>query len=358
MSAFSIKIRDISSERAEFLTAVVDAAVNGRWNEFRLLADQGKSRFGMLSVNHLHNELAAPGQNDAVAVPAEPANDSRSAWDEQMARYLGQADWARMALQDLTSATDRERLRRVAISRESSVLSLGSCFANNIAREFATLGFGKVATLRVEEAVNSPGLIRRYLNPQLIPDHARKAWEDRFDVRPDLLLQSLGQAKLLILTFGVGLELRSTSSGEMDLDVNGALGRLRSGASAFVFPTVEEQAGHIVACLDAIARQAPALPVVVTLSPVPLSGYFGELNVATANAVSKSNLRQAIAMARETRAFIYAPIYEMVSSVAPCVMQSGVWGDGKTSRHPAPALVKAICSAFVDMLGGTDAPAA
>ena len=156
-------------------------------------------------------------------------------------------------------------------------------------------------------------------------------------------------------TFGVGLELRSTASGDMDLDAHGAMERLRSGASAFVFPTVEEQAGHIVACLDAIARHAPALPVVITLSPVPLSGYFGELNVATANTLSKANLRQAIAMARVARPFIYAPIYEIVSSIAPCVMNTSVWGDGKTSRHPSPALVKDICSAFVDMLGRTDA---
>lgn len=355
MSAFTIKINDLSRDRAEFLKSVVDAAVNGRWNELRLLAAQGKTQFGMLSVNHLHRELVEPVQD----VPADaPIVDQRSSWDGQLARYMGQGDWVRMALEDLTSAADRERLGRLAISRESAVLSLGSCFANNLARELGTLGFTKVVTLRVEEAVNSPGLIRRYLNPQLIADDAKKAWEDRFEVRPDLLLRSLGEARLLILTFGVGLELRSTTSGEMDLDVSGALERLRIGASAFVFPSVEEQAGHIVACLDAIERHAPALPVVVTLSPVPLSGYFGELNVATANALSKANLRQAIAMAREARSFIYAPIYEMVSSIAPCVMQAGVWGDGKTSRHPAPALVKEICSAFVDMLGRSDAAAA
>jgi hypothetical protein len=352
MSAFTIKINDLPVEKVEFLKSVVDAAVNGRWNEFRMLADQGKSRFGMLSVNHLHHELAAPDRTDPRD---EPINSQRSVWDEQMARYVGQDGWVGRALDDLTSAADREKLRRLAISRESPVLSLGSCFANNIAGVLATLGFSKVATLRVEEAVNSPGLIRRYLNPQLIPAEAREAWEERFEVRPDLLLRSLADARLLILTFGVGLELRSTASGDMDLDAHGAMERLRSGASAFVFPTVEEQAGHIVACLDAIARHAPALPVVVTLSPVPLGGYFGELNVATANALSKANLRQAIALARQARSFIYAPIYEMVSSIAPCVMNTSVWGDGKTSRHPSPALVKDICSAFVDMLGRTDA---
>lgn len=351
MGAFTIKINDLPGEKAEFLKSVVDAVVNGRWNELRLLADRGKSRFGMLSVNHLHNELAAPERGDPAAAPT---NDRRSAWDEQMDRYFGQDGWIRMALEDLTSAADREQLRHLAISRESPILSLGSCFANNLAGVLGTLGFSKVSTLRVEEAVNSPGLIRRYLSPQLIPADAKQSWEDRFEVRPDLLLRSLGEARLLILTFGVGLELRSTASGDMDLDVNGAMERLRSGASAFVFPTVEEQAGHIVACLDAIARHAPALPVVVTLSPVPLSGYFGELNVATANALSKANLRQAIAMAREGRSFIYAPIYEIVSSIAPCVLLNGVWGDGNTSRHPSPALVKGICGAFVDMLGRTD----
>ncbi len=352
MSAFTIKINDLPIEKVELLKSVVDAAVKGRWNELRLLADQGKTGFGMLNVNHLHHELAATDRLDPVD---SPVGDMRSGWDEQMVGYIGQDDWIRRALHDLTSAADREQLRRLAISRESSVLSLGSCFANNLARMLGTLGFSKVATLRVEEAVNSPGLIRRYLNPQLIPAVARKTWEERFEVRPDLLLRSLGEARLLILTFGVGLELRSTASGDMDLDAHGAMERLRSGASAFVFPTVEEQAGHIVACLDAIARHAPALPVVITLSPVPLSGYFGELNVATANALSKANLRQAIALARQARSFIYAPIYEMVSSIAPCVMNTSVWGDGKTSRHPSPALVKDICSAFVDMLGRTDA---
>lgn len=355
MGAFTIKINELSRDRAEFLKSVVDAAANSRWNELRLLADQGKSRFGMLSVNHLHNELTVPEPIDPVA---SNAGHGRSSWDEQMGRYVGHDGWVRTALEDLTTAADRERLRRLAISHDSSVMSLGSCFANNLARELVALGFSKVATLRVEEAVNSPGLIRRYLNPQLVPADAKQAWDERFEVRPDLLLQSLSKARLLILTFGVGLELRSTASGEMDLDVNGALERLRIGASAFVFPSVEEQAGHIIACLDAIASHAPALPVVVTLSPVPLSGYFGELNVATANALSKSNLRQAIAMAREARPFIYAPIYEMVTSIAPCVLQSGVWGDGKTSRHPSPALVKDICSAFVDMLGRSDVAAA
>jgi len=352
MSAFTIKINDLPIERVEFLESVVDAAVNGRWNELRLLADQGKTRFGMLNVNHLHHELAETIRVDPVD---SPVGDMRSGWDEQMARYVGQDDWVGRALDDLTSAADREKLRRLAISRESPVLSLGSCFANNIAGVLSTLGFSKVATLRVEEAVNSPGLIRRYLNPQLIPAEAREAWEERFEVRPDLLLRSLADARLLILTFGVGLELRSTASGDMDLAAHGAMERLRSGASAFVFPTVEEQADHIVACLDAISQHAPALPVVVTLSPVPLGGYFGELNVATANALSKGNLRQAIALARQARLFIYAPIYELVSSIAPCVMNTSVWGDGKTSRHPSPALVKDICSAFVGMLGRTDA---
>ena len=226
---------------------------------------------------------------------------------------------------------------------------MGSCFATNLAKHLKEIGFKNAYTLRVEEAVNSPRLIDMYLNPDRVPSHQKDAWDGRFGVESKEIIDIIPKIDIFILTFGVGFDLVDNDD-NLCLDLDSIKEKLRIGALKFRNPEVREQSNYICSCIESIRHHNSHAPILVTLSPVPLSGFFGPKNVIRANSISKANLLLAIESARSKSNFIYIPTYEIVTSLAPILFKEKIWGEDGTSRHPNNKLIKSICNSFAKLI--------
>jgi len=89
--------------------------------------------------------------------------------------------------------------------------------------------------------------------------------------------------------------------------------------------------------------------VFLTVSPVPLEGTSSGMNVFEANAISKSIVRLAAAIACNKDSSIqYFPSYEIVTQVAPSAGICPFGEDDGHPRHVNAELVEKICSLFID----------
>jgi hypothetical protein len=151
------------------------------------------------------------------------------------------------------------------------------------------------------------------------------------------------------LTFGVGWDLVDKED-NICLDLNSINSRLSSGELNFRNPKLHEQSEYISSCIDSIRNLNSHALILVTLSPVPLSGFYGARHVFCANAISKSSLLLAIEDAKKKSDFVYIPTYEIVTSVAPILFKEKIWGEDGTSRHPNSNLIRMICESFTELL--------
>ncbi|WP_193179825.1 GSCFA domain-containing protein [Nisaea sediminum] len=318
--------------------------IEGRLDQAQMLLNSLISANRFRSVNHVHNQL----YRDVDASTA--TRGKRSIWDKDITRYQNSTGWIRQFFDDCFSPEEKSAIADISITRASSVASIGSCFATNISKHLRDQGMQNVHTLRVEEAVNSPRLIDLYLNPEKISDHEKKIWDDRFSVDSQNILNGLKNMDLLVLTFGVGFDFIDRE-GNILIDPTNLSQRLRDNEISLQAPTPGQQTEYIKSCIRKISETNPDLPVFVTLSPVPLSGFHGDYHVAVANTLSKANLAIAIQSARQETPFFYLPTFEIVTALYGMVENVPTWGEDGTSRHPKNPVIKDICSAFVDYLG-------
>ena len=100
----------------------------------------------------------------------------------------------------------------------------------------------------------------------------------------------------------------------------------------FRVSTVDENRENLEAIRALIRKYRPNAKLIVTLSPVPLTATFREMNCMSANAVSKAVLRSAIdefmrGPARDDGATHYFPSYEVVTGLFMCPFM-------EDRRHP------------------------
>jgi hypothetical protein len=116
------------------------------------------------------------------------------------------------------------------------------------------------------------------------------------------------------------------------------------------FDSVLTGGEQVSSCIESIRHLNSLAPILVTLSPVPLSGFFGPKHVIAANSISKANLLLAIESAKSQSDFIYVPTYEIVTNLAPILFKDKIWGEDGTSRHPNNNLIKSICDSFAKLI--------
>jgi len=111
----------------------------------------------------------------------------------------------------------------------------------------------------------------------------------------------------------------------------------------FRVTTVEENLVNLQFILDTVRKQLGNVPVVITLSPVPLTATFRPVSCVTANAVSKAILRVAIDqfMTQNSmdQSLFYFPSYELVTSFF-----RDAWDEDLV--HPSHEAIESIMRAF------------
>lgn len=327
------------SERDKYLIQLcMDHILSGRLDQLKLILSDIDSSKKVNSINKIHDTLYKDGRDF-----------NKTIWDHELNEINNSEDWIHATFLQILSLNEREILSNAKISKSSNIASLGSCFATNLAKHLKEIGFKNAYTLRVEEAVNSPRLIDMYLNPDRVPSHQKDAWDGRFGVESKEIIDIIPKIDIFILTFGVGFDLVDNDD-NLCLDLDSIKEKLSIGALKFRNPEVREQSNYICSCIESIRHHNSHAPILVTLSPVPLSGFFGPKNVIRANSISKANLLLAIESARSKSNFIYIPTYEIVTSLAPILFKEKIWGEDGTSRHPNNKLIKSICNSFAKLI--------
>jgi hypothetical protein len=289
-------------------------------------------------INKIHDALYK-------SIPEE----NKTIWDHELNSLSKSEGWVHEAFISAISEQERKLIKNAEITQHSNIASLGSCFATNISKHLKQLGYTNSYTLRVEEAVNSPRLIDMYFNPDRVPSDQKAVWDDRFGVESKHILDVIPKINLFVLTFGVGWDLVDEDN-NICLDLKSIPNRLKSGDLKFRNPDPNEQSEYISSCIKSIRNLNSTAPILVTLSPVPLSGFYGSNHVFRANAISKSSLVLGIELAKVKTDFIYIPTYEVVTSLAPILFSENIWGEDGTSRHPNNKLIKMICESFSKLL--------
>lgn len=293
-------------------------------------------------INFMHDLLYNSSGEDFI-------NQNKTIWDEELKKILSSDNWIVDTFNLILSDKDLSVIKKIRLNKESEIASIGSCFARNISNQFMSLGYSNMYTVGIEENANSPRLLNTiYLNSNFMGD-PEKNFDQRVGFKSEYFAKLVKRLDLLIITFGVGFDLVNSKTNEIVNDLKNVSQSIKSGEYIFRFPTIQEQSNYISSSINNIRKINSNLPIFVTVSPVPLSGYIGDNHVFTANTISKSNLILSVQEAKKLANFIYIPTYELITSIAPAVMNGNLWGDAMTKRHPNKNLVKGICNAFIGL---------
>jgi len=326
-----------------FKHELISLIVQGKMDELRFILESSKWKTSHPSVNKIHN---------AMFSDTAPRLPKRTTWDRSIEHAKqSKGGWALSIMQNFLSDNEKNTIRQLAINQKSTVACIGSCFASNIARRLIALGVNNTFTLRLEEAVATPLLVQTYLDSASLPSNQIPQWAERFSIHPTTVPSILKSASLLILTFGVGYDLVD-KNGNLVISTTNIAENIQKGEWRFELKSPESHAMHIEKCVQIAREINPALVIVVTLSPVPLSGMYGEKHVFYANTLSKCSLALAINHAKSRCDFVYLPSFELVVFFS-AMLRNGlpVWGADGTTRHPADDVVHDICSDFLTLAG-------
>lgn len=164
----------------------------------------------------------------------------------------------------------------------------------------------------------------------------QKKYKSVFE-RIDGLILTVGLAEVWYDTRTQGVFWRGVPKSLYDADVH----KCRMS-------TVEENTANLLRTIVLIHTVRPGLPIVVTLSPIPLTATFEPMSCFVADYISKSTLRVAInnVVSRKLPNVLYWPSFEIVRWLGGHAAFSMYGEDGNT-RHINRAPVRLILDSFI-----------
>ncbi|WP_420244951.1 GSCFA domain-containing protein [Roseiterribacter gracilis] len=202
------------------------------------------------------------------------------------------------------------------LSNTTPVFTLGSCFAQNIARSLVKLGV-PTEYLRYAEDINNTYGNRYFLEwvsgtdrPETEPFDTLIGPERRVQLR-----DAIAAADTVIISLGVAPAFFRRDNGRF-ASTFGANFQAALASDEFEFRTtsVAENVGNLQVMIAALRTLSPSCCVVLTVSPVPLKATFEYPSAVIADCISKSTLRVAAAELDRTGIanLYYWPSFEMV----------------------------------------------
>ena len=254
------------------------------------------------------------------------------------------------------------------VGPDAAFMTLGSCFAQNLARRLDEAGY-KVGSEPIGEEVNS-SYANRYLLEWVqhgAVDAVTTAMDEAYgEVVRERLRASLAASDVFVLTLGVAPCFFDRRTGEFTMSLTrSATGREHLMNNAVMrTTTVQENVDNLGRIIDAIRKISTRAPrIVLTVSPVPLAATNEFGSAIIADCLSKSTLRLAcheVVTARADQGVVYWPSFEIVRWLAPHIGpgQPPAYGaeDGN-SRHVSNWLVDLIIDLFLEHYGGRPAAA-
>ena len=240
-------------------------------------------------------------------------------------------------------------------------ITLGSCFANNLAKQLVKHGI-RTGQLPVSEYMNTPlynlAMVRACL---LEGDAAMQAREivNGVDEVPEAeylrARELLCVAKCVVFTVGVGFIWRERITRKPVLVPNT---RKLADYESY-FPSASEQAKILRDIAELIRSANPAATIWFTLSPVPLELSLSYHSAIVGDCVSKSILRDALhlLMCQHMEKVRYFPSFEFVRWCGSHLNRSVYGADGKV-RHVDDDIIEMIIGRFLRLNGWQDNSAA
>jgi hypothetical protein len=245
------------------------------------------------------------------------------------------------------------------ITPDTVFMTIGSCFAQNLARHLRALGRTVHAT-EIGEDVNST-YANRYLLEWVengISSPATQAIDGAFGpAMRDQLRENIAASDVFVITLGVAPCFFRKDDGEFAFVVSktATAGEHLYGNHVMRTTTIAENVENIRCIMDSVARLARRPPkFVLTVSPVPLGGTTERHSAVIADCISKSTLRLAadLVCAEETEHELYYwPSFEIVRWLSPHFgpdLPPAFGLDDGNTRHVSDWLVRSIIKLFVE----------
>ena len=241
--------------------------------------------------------------------------------------------------------------------RTSQLLTMGSCFAQNLRNTLAEKGL-LADWLFVPPGLNNTFALRDFVDwclrgsrassaywydehveggaERWEPQHEHRRYREVFEAVDGIVL-TVGLAEVWVDEPSGGVFWRGVPKSLYD----------PARHKCRISTVAENRAnlGHIVRAVRALR---PDLPVVVTLSPVPLKATFGAASIMAADCVSKSTLRVAIhELMQEGHAQLhYWPSFEIVRWLGSH-LQERLFGEDGNPRHVNRRIVRLAVEGFI-----------
>lgn len=242
-------------------------------------------------------------------------------------------------------------------SRESSVLTMGSCFAQNLRNYLGERGL-QSGWLFVPPGLNNTFALRNFIDWCMTGERATDAyWYDAHNeggavkwappAEHQEYRRTLRNVDGLVLTIGLAeVWYDSQTEGVFWRGIPKSIydpARHKCRVS-----TVAENRDNLSHIVRALRKLRPDMPIIITLSPVPLKASFEQPSIITADCVSKSTLRVAIhELLAERHAHLhYWPSFEIVRWLGSHV-DGPMFGEDGNTRHVNRKAVRLILESFI-----------
>jgi hypothetical protein len=242
-------------------------------------------------------------------------------------------------------------------SRESSVLTMGSCFAQNLRNYLGERGL-QSDWLFVPPGLNNTFALRNFIDWCLTGERASDAyWYDAHSEGGAVKWAPPGEHEAyrrvlrdmsgLVLTVGLAEVWYDTGTG----------GVFWRGIPKSIYDsarhkcrvsTVAENRDNLSHIVRALRALRPEFPIIVTLSPIPLKATFERPSILSADCVSKSTLRVAIheLLGEGHSNLHYWPSFEIVRWLGSHI-EEALFGEDGNTRHINRRTVRLILESFI-----------
>jgi hypothetical protein len=286
-----------------------------------------------------------------------------------------------------------------AISRQTEIITLGSCFARNIAVYLKSNGY-RADVFPLAEDLNSPLSNAKMLSVATASPEARRAYLEKWmrillptesdasiakhaakeSEKLDQLTQSIRAADFVIVTAGNVFDffiapddgdvapeipvapkfLRSSNTEDMELR-NSVSTALKGAGAKFRMANFAETAASLRALHAAIRQINPNAHFLFTLSPVPIDSAIGVEGTSgqasmELDCVSKSTLRTALhellaEWSKTDTKVYYFPSFEIVRWIG-AMLPIPIFGhEDAAARHVSADILNAVYGHFLSKFG-------
>ncbi len=255
----------------------------------------------------------------------------------------------------------------ISLSQNSQVATIGSCFANNLANSLISNEINAKSFSLGEEINNtytnyeifkllSQGLQKTKLSNEFESTTLTPLINEDFIDELEDFKHYLENADLLVYTLGVSQGFFTFDEKPVLIKGTGGIDRSAFAKSIYRNITVSENISNCKNIINLARIIKPDIPIVFTISPVPLARAFDTDSAVMNDCLSKSTLRVAVQELIESdiQNIYYWPSFEIAKWITPhiAIEGSNEWhfgSDDLYSRHVSRRTVSLIIELFINV---------